>query len=156
MKGLLNQPLLEISTKNYILYDLTLLLRIIAPSVLLFCLRRICVRIPTRSSSRLWLRPTEVSMNLQSNDEARSVPSENLNLYRGWYCWGSLTSRCHLPGSFHVQLISDQYSCPGCCTWLTWQVFQNLLGSWKTSSIYDRVNHHTRMRLICREQVFYL
>lgn len=38
-------------------------------------LRRICVRMPTRSSSTLWLMPTEVSINLQSYDVAMFFPS---------------------------------------------------------------------------------
>ena len=38
-------------------------------------LSRICVRTPTRSSSTLWLMPTEVSMYLQSNEVAMSLPS---------------------------------------------------------------------------------
>lgn len=39
--------------------------------------RRICVKMPTNSSSTLWLIPTEVSINLQSYDVAIFVPSEN-------------------------------------------------------------------------------
>lgn len=37
--------------------------------------KRICVKMPTRSSSTLWLMPTEVSMNLQSYDVAILLPS---------------------------------------------------------------------------------
>ena len=55
------------------------------PSAISRCsssLRRICVNIPTNSSSTLWLRTTEISKNFPRYAQARHFPSENICLFK--------------------------------------------------------------------------